>query len=175
MLMFRKANMDDIDRISEIYDEVHLEEEKGNTTTGWIKDVYPTRKTAKDAIMKGQMFVMEDNGQIVVTAKIDQEQMLGYLDASWNYDVEENQVMVLHTLAVSSVMKGKGYGSKFVDFYEKYALECGCHYLRMDTNEKNVIARRLYKKLGYKEVDILPSEFNGIEGVKLVYLEKKLS
>lgn len=173
--MFRKANINDIDRIAEIYDEIHLEEENGNTTTGWVRDIYPTRKTAEDTIFKGDMFVLEDNGQIVAAGKIDQEQMKGYSDASWNYDVAENQVMVLHTLVVSPHMKEKGYGSKFVDFYEKYALSCGCYHLRMDTNERNLNARRLYKKLGYKEVSILPSEFNGIEGVKLVYLEKILS
>jgi GNAT superfamily N-acetyltransferase len=174
-LMFRKANIQDIDRISEIYDEIHLEEENGNTTTGWVRDIYPTRKTAEEAILKGDMFVEEDNGQIVATAKINQEQVPEYSDASWNYIVAENQIMVLHTLVVSPRMKAKGYGSKFVDFYEKYSLECGCYYLRMDTNERNLNARRLYKKLGYKEVSIVPCVFNGMEGVKLVCLEKKLS
>lgn len=52
--------------------------------------------------------------------------------------------------------------------------ENGCKYLRMDTNEKNTNARRLYKKLGYREADILPCTFNGIEGVRLVCLEKML-
>ena len=173
--MFRKANMHDIDRISEIYDEIHIEEENGDMTTGWVRDIYPTRKTAEEAIIKGDMFVEEDNGQIVATAKINQEQVPEYSDASWEYIVVENQIMVLHTLVVSPRMKGKGYGSKFVDFYEKYSLECGCYYLRMDTNERNLNARRLYKKLGFKEVSIVTCVFNGMEGVKLVCLEKKLS
>ncbi len=82
--------------------------------------------------------------------------------------------MVLHTLVVSPKVKGKGYGSKFVDFDEQYALDAGCSCFRMDTNEHNLDARKLYKKLAYKEVSILPSEFYGIEGVKLVLLEKKL-
>ena len=59
-------------------------------------------------------------------------------------------------------------------FYEDYAAENGCKYLRMDTNEKNTNARRLYKKHGYREADILPCTFNGIEGVRLVCLEKML-
>ena len=32
----------------------------------------------------------------------------------------------------------------------------------MDTNARNVAARGLYKKLGYKEIGIVPTEFNGI-------------
>lgn len=46
--------------------------------------------------------------------------------------------------------------------------------LRMDTNEQNIIARELYRKLGYLEAGIVPCEFNGIPGVNLVLLEKKL-
>ena len=38
----------------------------------------------------------------------------------------------------------------------------GCPYLRMDTNEKNAAARRLYARLGYKEIGIVDCEFNGI-------------
>ena len=172
--MFRKAIMQDMNAISGIYDEIHLMEERGDTSIGWDRDIYPTRKTAEDAILKGEMFVEEENGQIVAAAKINQEQVPEYSDATWDFIVPDNQVMVLHTLVVSPCMKGKGYGSKFVDFYEKYSLECGCYYLRMDTNERNLNARRLYKNLGYKEVSIVPSVFNGMEGVNLVCLEKKL-
>ena len=38
----------------------------------------------------------------------------------------------------------------------------------------NILARALYKKLGYKEIDIVPTVFNGIPGVNLVLLEKHL-
>ena len=32
----------------------------------------------------------------------------------------------------------------------------------------------MYKRLGYREADIAPCVFNGIDGVNLVLLEKKL-
>ncbi len=59
-------------------------------------------------------------------------------------------------------------------FYEDYALEQGCRYLRMDTNVKNTAARTLYARLGYRETGIIPCVFNGISGVRLVCLEKTL-
>ncbi len=173
--MFRKATAKDIDRITEIYDEIHTEEESGRTTIGWVRTVYPTRKTAEDSVRTGDMFVEEVDGQIVAAARINQDQVPEYSDAAWQYDVPEEQVMVLHTLVVSPEIKGRGYGTKFVEFYEQYALEHGCSYLRMDTNERNCNARALYKRLGYTEVSIVPCVFNGIEGVGLVCLEKKLN
>lgn len=172
--MFRKAVMNDIDRIVEIYDEILSETEKGRMTTDWVRNVYPTRESAKASIQCGDMFVEEDAGQIVAAAKINQEQVAEYAGADWRYDVPKDQVMVLHTLVVSVGKAGKGYGSKFVAFYEKYALEHGCHYLRMDTSVNNLNARALYKKLGYEEVSVIVSEFNGIHGMRLVCLEKKV-
>ncbi|MBR2021136.1 MAG: GNAT family N-acetyltransferase, partial [Clostridia bacterium] len=91
-----------------------------------------------------------------------------------SYNAPENEVMVLHTLAVSPKHFGKGIGKKFVEFYEQYALSNGCRYLRMDTNANNTKARAMYKKLGYKEIGIVDCVFNGIKGVGLVLLEKTL-
>lgn len=173
-ISFRKAVLKDLDSISRIYDEIHTEEEAGRAVIGWIRNVYPTSETAQTAILAGDMFVEEDEGQIVAAARINQEQVPVYADAAWQYDVSPEQVMVLHTLVVSPSCKGRGYGTSFVSFYEQYALEHGSPYLRMDTNEKNQAARALYRRLGYTEVSILPCVFNGIKGVQLVLLEKKV-
>ena len=43
--------------------------------------------------------------------------------------------------------------------------------MRLDTNAKNVRARRMYKTLGYREIGIVDTTFNGIAGVELVLLE----
>lgn len=173
-MIIRKATEKDIDAIAALYDLIHTEEEAGRTTIGWIRSVYPTRKTAESAIALGTMFAAEEDGKIIAAAKIDQEQVDVYGDVNWQFKAPPVQVMVLHTLVVDPREKGKGYGTQFVRFYEEYALEKGCPFLRMDTNERNTAARALYKKLGYQEPGIVPCTFNGIEGVRLVCLEKKL-
>lgn len=172
--MFRKATYEDIDKIAKIYDKAHTLEEQGLTTTGWQRAIYPTRETAEKSVEAGDMFVMETEGQIVACGRINKEQVDVYADVEWSYDAPDDEVMVLHTLVVDSDCKGKGYGTQFVDFYERYSFEKGCRYLRIDTNERNTQARRLYKKLGYTEKAIVKCVFNGIEGVGLVCIEKTL-
>lgn len=172
--MIRKANQNDIAGIVQIYDAILTNEEAGISTVGWARGVYPTEQTAKESIDKGTMFVYEDDGNIVAAAKIDQNQVPEYADCKWEHDAPDSQIMVLHTLVVDPDGPRRGYGKKFVAFYETYALENGCPYLRMDTNEKNLVARRLYKNLGYTEPGIVSCVFNGIEGVQLVCLEKKI-
>lgn len=174
MFKFRKATESDIDSIEKIYSDIHTCEECGKTTTGWIRGVYPMRETAEKALERNDLFVLEDDGKVLAAAVINRVQCEEYKYGNWCCDASENEVMVLHTLVVSPSESGNGYGKSFVGFYEKYALEHNSPYLRMDTNEKNTAARKLYKKLGFKEVGIIPCDFNGIKNVKMILLEKYL-
>lgn len=172
--MIRKATLPDIDRIEEIYLLIHDEEEKGHTTTGWVRGIYPVRQTAVDALERGDLFVEKADGRIVAAGIINQLQVPAYAGCQWKYPASDEEIMVLHTLVVDPNLKCRGYGRTFVNEYEKYAAEHGCNYLRMDTNEKNQTARGMYFKLGYREAGIVDCKFNGIQGVRLVCLEKRL-
>ena len=169
--MFRKAGSADLAAIERIYEEVHTAEETGRQVIGWIRDVYPTGRTAKAALDRGDLFVLEEKGQILGAAVINQIQVDVYEGAPWEH---EGDVCVLHTLVISPNAGRKGLGKKFVSFYEQYAYEHGCMELRMDTNARNQTARAMYRKLGYREIAIVPTVFNGIPGVDLVLLEKHL-
>ena len=173
-MTFRKATMRDLDRIEEIYNQIHDEEEAGRATIGWIRAIYPTRATAETAIQRGTLYVEECDGIIVAAAKIDQEQVPEYADAPWTVDAPADQILVLHALVVSPAESGKGCATAFVRFYEALAGARNCPYLRMDTNERNAAARALYRKLGYREIGIVSCVFNGIPDVRLVCLEKQL-
>ena len=171
---FRKATGFDIPAIAAIYDDIHTAEENGETTIGWNRAIYPTAATARTALQRDDLFVQEDGGSIVGAAIINQSQVDVYVGAPWRYPAPDEQVMVLHTLVISPKAARKGYGSAFVNFYEEYAQAHHCPYLRMDTNARNIRARALYKKLGYVEIAVVPCQFNGIDGVNLVLLEKKI-
>lgn len=173
-MIIRKANTGDIDAIESIYNKILLKEEEGEVTIGWKRGIYPRRETAEAALKREDMFVIEDEGDLVGAGIINKEQVDVYEKAKWKFSAEDSEVMVLHTLVIDPDQSGRGYGKKFVDFYENYARESGCKFLRMDTNEKNKAARSLYTKLGYEEIDCIPCLFNGLEGVNLILFEKKL-
>lgn len=171
--MIRKAYSRDLDAIAAIYDDIHTEIEAGSASIGWIRSIYPTRATALAAIEAGDMYVLEEDGCILAAGRINQYQGPEYQDAVWNFDAAPEDVLVLHTLVVSPKYKGRGIGTAFVRFYEETARRIGCTVLRMDTNAVNAAARALYKKLGYTEACIVPTDFNGIPGVNLVCLDKR--
>ena len=171
----RKAGEQDLDAVESIYDAVHSAEEAGERIIGWERGVYPTRATAEAALARGDLFVLEEDGEILGTALINQIQVDVYAGAPWEYPAADREVCVLHTLAIMPAAARRGCGRRFVQFYEDYARARGWYELRMDTNVCNTAARALYRKLGYREIGIVPTEFNGIPGVDLVLLEKHLN
>lgn len=173
-MQFIKAEEKHIDAIEGIYSRIIDAQEAGGSFVGWQRGVYPTRQTALDALGRGDLFVCVDGGQVAAAAIINRIQVPVYAEVGWLYPAGPDEVMVLHTLVVDPLMAGRGYGTAFVTFYEGYARQSGCPVLRMDTNEKNAAARRLYARLGYREAGIVPCVFNGIKGIGLVCLEKIL-
>ena len=172
--MIRKAKQADLAAVAAIYGELHTAEEQGAAAIGWARGVYPTAATAEAALENGELFVLEEECAVLGAAIINQKQVDVYENGGWAYDASPAEVMVLHTLVISPRAAGKGYGKQFVAYYEDYARAKGCRVLRMDTNARNKRARAMYAGLGYREAGIVPTTFNGIEGVQLVLLEKAL-
>lgn len=173
-MQIRLARAADIPAVAKIYDAIHTQEEAGNVTVGWVRSVYPTEETARVALLRGDLFVLEETGVIQAAAIINFLQPDGYQRGAWLYPAKEDEVLVLHTLVVNPAIAGRGLGRRFVSFYEDLAVKKGRPFLRMDTNERNERARQLYASLGYREAGIVPTVFNGIPDVMLVLLEKKL-
>lgn len=172
--VIRKAEAADLDAVEAIYDELHSAEESGEAVIGWIRGVYPVRETAEAALRREDLFVLEDEGKIRGAGIINQIQVDSYEGAPWKYSADPGEVCVLHTLVISPRRGRRGYGKRFVQFYEDYAREHRMPELRIDTNARNLRARTMYRKLGYEEIAIIPTVFNNIPDVNLVLLEKHL-
>ena len=173
-LTFRKATASDLDAVTAIYDKIHAQEDAGRVTIGWVTGVYPIRFDAEQALERGDLYVCETEGRVAASGILNQKQVDVYAEGRWAYPADDGAVFVLHTLTVAPDLSGRGIGRAFVQFYEDTARKLGCTVLRMDTNEKNAAARRLYAQLGYREADIVPCAFNSIPNVRLVLLEKEL-
>ncbi len=167
----RRATLFDLPGVAKVYEEIHDAEEAGLITTGWIRGVYPVRATAEAALQRGDLFILEKGNQVLGSAIINRIQVDVYESAPWRYD---DEVCVLHTLVISPRSRRKGYGRAFVEFYEDYALDHDLYELRLDTNARNTVARDMYARMGYREIAVVPTVFNGIPDVQLVLLEKNL-
>ena len=172
--MFRPATLKDIPAVADIYEKILVQEQRHLMQIGWLPGVYPVKDTAVSALERQDLFVYEEEGAVLASAIINQSQVDVYANGDWSYEADDEKIMVLHTLVVAPEAGKRGIGKRFVEYYEQYALDHGCQVLRMDTNEKNAVARAFYRKLGYREAGIVPCVFNGIPDVHLVLLEKRI-
>ena len=168
----RLAFAEDVRAVSRIYDHIHDAEEANRASIGWVRGVYPTVHTAEEAITRRDLFVYEEEGQIMASGIVNQIQPPAYAEGNWAAAAAPEEVMVLHTLVVDPGWSGKGIAHAFVQFYEEYARSQGCCELRMDTSEINTPARAMYRKHRFTEIGIAKSELSGIPDVSLVMLEK---
>lgn len=122
IMIIREAKQADLEAINQIYNEIHTAEESGVMTIGWIRDVYPTRRTAEESILRGDMFVLEEE-KILGAGIINQTQVDVYAGAPWKYTADP--VCVLHTLVISPDAVGRGLGRAFVEYFERWAAEHG--------------------------------------------------
>ena len=172
--MIRKATAADLPAVAAIYEAIHDAEERGAMTVGWRRGVYPTLETARAALSAGDLYVLEQDGEVVASARFNQSQDPAYAQVDWRWRAADAQVMVMHTLTVDPRRGAQGFARRMLSFYESLAAERGCPCLRIDTNEKNAVARRMYARHGYRESGVIPCTFNGIDGVQLVCMEKWL-
>ena len=174
IMIFRKGTQTDLEAVVRIYNDIHSEEEAGLVSIGWKREIYPSAATAEAALLRDDLFVLEEDGTVLGAGIINQTQMDAYYNAPWEYEADDSGVCVLHTLVISPSASGRGLGRRFAAFYEEYARAHGWKELRIDTNAINTRARRMYHELGYKEIAVIPTEFNGIQNVNLLLLEKHL-
>ena len=173
--MIRKATIDELDAVDRLYNELHDAKEAGLIPVIWRRGVYPSRETAREALARGDLYVLEESGRIIGSAVINQVQDEVYAGVPWQFDEPDERVCVLHTLMISPSEFGKGYARSFLDFYEARAREHGCPELRIDTNDRNLPAQAMYLRHGYRIIGVVPAKvFNGIRDIRLVLMEKHL-
>ena len=120
--MIRKATAADIDAVEKIYDKIHGNEKSGLSTIGWVEGIYPIRQTAENAHKNRWLYVCEKDKTVVASAIINHVQVPEYCMGNWQFDADDSEVLVLHTLTVDPEEAGAGIGKQFVALggYEAY-------------------------------------------------------
>lgn len=173
-IVFRAGTQADLDAAARIYEAVFDRQEGGEDYTNWLRGVYPTRDSAKEALEAGTFYVAEEEGRVGAVANLNHCQLPEYEQGDWSVRAEGEQVMVIHTLCVDPAWAGRGVGAAFVSFAEELGRKQGCRTLRLDTFEGNRPARRLYTSLGYRQAGIVDCLFMDGRRKNLVLFEKTL-
>lgn len=144
--VFRKAADADVSAITAIL-KMAVRQMLAEGKQQW-NESYPNEIHVRTDIDKGVGYVLERDKEIVAYAAVvfDGEPAYDSLDGKW---LSDEKYVVVHRMAVSQTMKGKGLGGAFMQAIEEYARSLGVKSFRIDTNFDNYAMLALLTKLGF--------------------------
>ena len=133
------ATQNDFDAIIAFYDDVTERTPEMATYARWSKGKHPTIEGIRAYINEGSMYLYRNNGKIVGAMAVTMYQSEYYHAIDWSQQVADDEVAVIHILAVSPDSQGKGIGSEMIR-----------EAIRLDALASNTPAHKLYKRLGFE-------------------------
>ena len=144
------ATQNDYDAIIAFYDDVTERTPEMATYARWSKGKHPTVEGIKAYIDERSMFLYRANSVIVGTMAVTMYQGEDYHAIDWAQQVPDDRVAVIHILAVSPDVQGKGIGSEMIREAIRMAENKGMQAIRLDALASNTPAHRLYERLGFE-------------------------
>lgn len=146
-MLIRRATLDDLAGAQEIYAQARAFMEQVGNPTQWAGG-YPQEDMLRDDIVKGNLYVCEEEGQILSPFyfAIEPDDTYQVIEGAWLNDGEYG---VVHRIATKRGTRGVGR------YCLEWAFDQACKLgasggLRIDTHQDNVPMRSLLEKLGYQ-------------------------
>ena len=145
-----KATHEDFDTIIAFYDDVTERTPEIATYARWSKGKHPTADGIRAYIDEGSMYLYKEKEEIVAAMALTMYQGEDYHAIEWSRQVNDNEVAVIHILAVSPDSQDNGIGSEMIREAIRLAQEKGMKSIRLDALASNTPAHRLYERLGFE-------------------------
>ena len=143
-----QATQQDFDDIIAFYDDVTTHTPDMGLHARWSKGKHPTEKSTLTYIEEGSMYLYREDGGIVGAMAVTMYQGEDYHAIEWMRQVGDDEVAVIHILAVSPDRQGEGVGSKMILEAIRLAQANSMKAVRLDALASNKPAHRIYKSLG---------------------------
>ncbi|RAP54604.1 MAG: hypothetical protein BZ137_01335 [Methanosphaera sp. rholeuAM130] len=173
MLKIRKANKNDIDTVTNLYEELINAIKDNEYTPQWDYGVYPKDETIIKAIEQEELYVGVIGSEIVSSIVINHKANAGYDQVKWKTDDDYENIYVVHLVAVKNGHGNKGIAKKMLSYVFDLAKENSIKSIRLSIIENNLPAEKVYKKLGFEYIDTITIRKDD-RGLKTFNLYEKL-
>ena len=143
------ATILDYDSIIVFYDDVIERTPDVEKYARWQKGKHPTEEGIQAYIEEGSMYLYKEQGAIVGAMAVTMYQGADYHAIEWSRQVPDDEVAVIHILAVSPDRQGAGIGSEMVQEAINLAKAKGMKSIRLDALASNTPAHKIYERLGF--------------------------
>lgn len=144
--IFRPAVRGDLPRLLELYGNA-IELMRLQGIDQW-DDVYPHEDDLCADIRHHELYVLEQDNELLGAVVLNEEQEPQYRYVDWQHTA--GKVGVIHRLCVGAGQQGRGCGRHLIKLAEEWFRQTGCTSVRLDAFPKNPPAMRLYSSMGYR-------------------------
>lgn len=153
-LEFRRANLDDLDEIWDLYSAAIMASSNTAEDPLWVLGKHPSRDELTYEIEDGLLHCGFYYGQVVAATLIEQNFVRGYETFPWKSKIPLTDTAVLHLFAVDPNLRGRKIGKRFMNYCIDFAREEGFKALRLDAMPSLVHAQALYVSCGFESQGI---------------------
>ena len=144
------ATQKDYDAIIAFYDDVTERTPDMAVYARWSKGNHPTVEGLRAYVDEGSMYLYREGSTIVGAMALTMYQGEDYHAIQWSRQVADDEVAVIHILAVSPDRQGTGIGSEMIRDAIRLAQSRGMKAIRLDALSSNTPAHRIYERLGFE-------------------------
>ncbi len=149
---FRCAKTEEFTRVRDFYWRLIDRMEGGPFDPGWRRSVYPSDDELRDALGRGELWLLEDGADIAAAVIVNNDCNPGYEGLPWAVEAPPERVYMLHTLGVDPDRQGRGVARRVVEECLALARSRGAACVRLDVLGGNEPAERLYTRAGFRFV-----------------------
>ena len=133
---FELACLEDFNEIENLYWDLIDKSKEEPSFPDWEKGVHPS---ADEVIIKACAIVNSNSNK-------------EYKRVAWKVNERDNNVWIIHALAVRYEYRGMGLATQFVKNLISYAKLENIEAIHLDVIDKNTLADKLYIRAGFKYV-----------------------
>ena len=149
-MKLQQASITDYESALAFYEDVIERTPHIDIYARWSKGRHPTSAGIHAFIEEGSLYLHRIDGVIVGAVVLTMYQGDDYYAIKWAQDVADDEVAVIHMLAVSPDRQGQGIGAEMVKAAILLARERGKKSVRLDALASNTPGHRLYERLGFE-------------------------
>lgn len=149
-MILQKATLADFDAVLSFYEDVTERTPEMATYARWQTGKHPTAGGIKEYIEEGSLYLYPEGDAIVAAMAVTPYQGEDYHATAWARQLADDEVAVIHILAVSPDRQGKGIGTEMIREAVSLAKRSGMKAVRLDALATNTPAHSVYERLGFE-------------------------
>ena len=161
--MIRKATINDLEALDQIYDAARQFMIAHNNPNQW-NDGHPNHEDLEMDIQKNQLYVIEIHQTIQASFVLfeHEDPTYEYIEGSW---LNNHEYVVIHKVATRNEIKGMG--TQILEYAKAKQKD-----VRIDTHQDNIPMQNLLKKNGFQQTGTIYLQ-NGSPRIAFQYVNKQ--